>query len=159
VKSDRLPTQVLLIGLVLALAASVVPLYGDQRFWRPPFVLLLVIYWLFREPQRFGLGFAWLMGLLIDFLFGQILGQHALAMSVAAYLVITQQQRLHHFKVLHQCLFVILVVFVYQLVLLVVRLLIDDITTFTPLFYSTVSSSLLWPLLFFGLEKLHGERW
>jgi len=39
-----------------ALAASVVPLYGDQRFWRPPFVLLLVIYWLFREPQPLAAG-------------------------------------------------------------------------------------------------------
>lgn len=157
--SDRLPAHVLLICLVLALAASVVPLHGDLRFWRPPFVLLLVIYWLFREPQRFGLVFAWLVGLLIDLLFGQIVGQHALAMSVAAYLVIIQQQRLHHFKVHHQCLFVVLVVLVYQLVLLSARLLVDDISTFTPLFYSAVTSALLWPFLFFGLEALHGERW
>ena len=158
-KTKGLSLTVLVLGLCLALMMWLVPLRSGLVFWRPPFVLLLVIYWLFRQPQHFDVAFAWLVGLAIDFLFGQILGQHALAMSVAAYLMVSQQHRVHHFKIVHQCMLVAVVVFAYELVLLSVRLLVEDIDVVMPLFYPVLSSALLWPLLFITLQKLHGEQW
>jgi rod shape-determining protein MreD len=157
--SDRLPFPALALGLCLALLLWVIPLRSELAFWRPPFVLLLMTYWLFRQPQYYGVVFAWLVGLGIDLLFGEILGQYALAMSVAAYLVVSQQHRTHHFKMLYQCIFVAVVVLAYQVVLLSVRLLIEDIDTVLPLFYSVLSSALLWPVLFTMLQQLHREQW
>lgn len=157
--TNHLPWPGLLIGLCLAALMWIVPVRSELAFWRPPFVLLLVIYWLLREPQRLGIIFAWLAGLMIDFLFGEILGQHALAMSVAAYLVITQQHRVRHFKIFHQCLIVAVVVLAYNVVLLSVKLLVEDIDIVLPLFYSVLSSALLWPILFATLQKIHGQHW
>ena len=157
--SDRLPFPALALGLCLALLMWIVPMRSELAFWRPPFVLLLVTYWLFRQPQYYGVIFAWLVGLAVDLLFGEILGQHALAMSVSAYLVMSQQRRMHHFKMLYQCVLVAVVVLAYELVLLSVRLLVEDIDTILPLFYSVLSSALLWPILFAMLQKLHGEQW
>lgn len=156
--SDRLPLTFLALALCVAILLWLVPLRSELAFWRPPFVLLLVTYWLFRQPQYFGVFFAWLVGLIIDVLFGQILGQHALAMSVAASLVISQQHRGHHFSMVYQSIFVAGVVLVYQVVLFSVRSLVEDIVMIRPLFYPVLSSALLWPVLFLVCQKLHGKR-
>ncbi len=157
--NNRLSMTVVVLGLCAAISIWLIPLRSELAFWRPPFVLLLVIYWLFRQPQHYGLVFAWLVGLGIDFMFGEILGQHALAMSVAAYLVISQQQRTHYFKMLSQCGFVAIVVLAYEVVLLSSKLLIEDVDTLLPSFYSVLTSALLWPALFLLLQKTHREQW
>ena len=156
---DRLPFTAIAIGLCLALLMWILPLRSELAFWRPPFVLLLVTYWLFRQPQDYGVVFAWLVGLAVDLLFGEILGQHALAMSVAAYLVMSQQHRTHHFRILYQSVFVAVVVLAYEVVLLSVRLAVEDIDAVLPVFYSVLSSALVWPLLYTILQKLHREQW
>ncbi|PCH51974.1 MAG: rod shape-determining protein MreD [Cellvibrionales bacterium] len=157
--SDRLPFSAIAIGLCLALLMWIMPLRSELAFWRPPFVLLLVTYWLFRQPHYYGVVFAWLVGLAVDLLFGEILGQHALAMSVAAYLVMSQQHRTHHFRILYQSVFVAVVVLAYEVVLLSVRLAVEDIDAVLPVFYSVLSSALVWPLLYTILQKLHREQW
>lgn len=156
--SDRLPLTLLVLALCAAMLMWLVPLRSELAFWRPPFVLLLVTYWLFRQPQYFGVFFAWLVGLTIDVLFGQILGQHALAMSIAASLVLSQQHRGSHFRMFHQSIFVAVVVLVYEVVLLSVRSLVEDIDMVRPLFYPVLSSALLWPVLFLACQKLHSRR-
>ncbi len=155
--SDRLPVTLLVLALCVAMLAWLVPLRSELAFWRPPFVLLLVTYWLLRHPQYVGVLFAWLVGLSIDVLFGQIIGQHALAMSVAASLVLSQQHRGHHFRMFYQSIFVAVVVLVYEVVLLSVRSLVEDIDMVRALFYPVLSSALLWPVLVLTCQKLY--RW
>ena len=157
--NDRLPLTMLTLGLVVAMLIWLTPVRSGLAFWRPPFVLLFVIYWLFHQPQFFGTAFAWLVGFAIDILFGTILGQHALAMSVAAYLVISQQHRTHHFRILFQAVFVAVIVLAYELILLSVRLLVDDVEVARPLIFPALSSALLWPLLCATLEQFHRARW
>jgi rod shape-determining protein MreD len=151
--------MLLTISFCAAVLLWVIPIRGEIAFWRPPFVLLLLIYWLVREPQRIGVLWAWLSGLLLDLLFGELLGQHALAMSVAAYLVMSQQTRFHQFKIVHQCLMVAATVLVYEMVLLSTRLLILDVYAVTPMLLTVIGSALIWPFMFVALQKLYGEQW
>ncbi len=151
---ERQPYLLLFISFLLALLVWLLPVRGELAFWRPPMLLLLTIYWLFREIRYIGVMFAWFLGLFVDLMFGQVLGQHALAMSLAVYLVITQRQRLGHFSLPFQCLFVGAVVLVYQIVLLSVRLAATDFAGSSPLLYPVLASVALWPLLWLGLHKL-----
>lgn len=76
-------------GVMLAAAAlTVAPLPTWLEAWRPPWVALVLVYWCLMWPRYFGVGSAWLLGLLLDVLHGTLLGQHALALSVVAYLVL-----------------------------------------------------------------------
>lgn len=76
-------------GVMLAAAAlTVAPLPTWLEAWRPPWVALVLVYWCLMWPRYFGVGSAWLVGLLLDVLHGTLLGQHALALSVVAYLVL-----------------------------------------------------------------------
>ena len=157
--TNRLNFSGLLTGLCLAVFLWIIPIRGELAFWRPPFVLLLIVYWVLCEPQRFGVLIAWLVGLSMDILFGQTLGLHALAMSVAVYLVSIEESRLQHLKMLHKCLFVAVVVLVYQTILLGPNLLVINSDVIMPLLFQVISSALLCPVLFIALHRFHGEQW
>lgn len=55
---------------------------------RPVWATMAVIYWTMMWPQRFGLGAAWLTGLALDVLQGDILGQHALSLTIVGYITL-----------------------------------------------------------------------
>jgi rod shape-determining protein MreD len=78
------------IWLVLLTTAALVslPLPDGLTPFRPPWATLAVIYWIMMWPRLFGLGTAWLVGLMLDILQGELLGQHALAMTVVGYLTL-----------------------------------------------------------------------
>ena len=64
---------------------------------RPDWLSLLVFYWVLRDPDSAGIGFAWLVGLAADALCGGMLGPRSLAMSLFAYVVLVLRSRiLHH---------------------------------------------------------------
>lgn len=63
---------------------------------RPDWLSLLVFYWVLRDPDSAGLGFAWLVGLAADALCGGMLGPRALALSVVAYVVLVLRARILH---------------------------------------------------------------
>lgn len=152
--SDSLPLTVFILSLVAALFLYSLPLHNDLVFWRPPFVLLFALYWLTAQPQHLGISFVWIIGLLLDLLYGHVIGQNALAMSVTAYLLRTQQFRLAHPSIPFQSLLALLVVLVYQLIWISTRLISEDIALGWRVFYPALSSAILWPLLARALPKL-----
>ena len=67
------------------------PMPDALAAYRPPFATMAVIYWMMMWPRRIGIGSAWLVGLALDILQGDALGQHALSLTIIAYLT----QRFH----------------------------------------------------------------
>ena len=137
---------ILVFSLTVALTLYFYPLRGEASLWRPLFVFLVVVYWLFAEPHRLGIGFAWLAGLGLDILTGGVPGRHALAMAVCAYLICLAGQRLHHFSVWHQTVLVSLLAVLYQSVIVFVNLLVGREFTILFMYYPVVTTVLLWPL-------------
>lgn len=68
----------------------------------PDWVLLVLIFWALAHPEQFGLGPAWLVGLLTDVLTGRSLGQHALAYCLVAYCCIRFHNRLRFYSLVQQ---------------------------------------------------------
>lgn len=75
-----------LLGLVATLALSVLPLPESLQVLRPDWVAVLLVYWSLSGLRRVGLFTAFCAGLLLDSLTGALLGQHALALVIVAYL-------------------------------------------------------------------------
>lgn len=82
------PPGLILIWLTLlsALILSIVPLPEWVRPYRPEWVSLVLIYWCIALPHRIGIGTGFSLGILLDSLTGTLLGQHALSLSLLAYL-------------------------------------------------------------------------
>jgi len=71
----------LIASIVLALLFSIIPLPDLITHFRPLFLPLVCIYWAIYHSHSFGIGKAWIAGIILDALHGTILGQTALALT------------------------------------------------------------------------------
>ena len=135
------------VTVILAIIFAVVPLPEPIDAARPDLLLLLVIYWSLSAPRTAGLLFAWFCGLAIDVVKGVILGQHAFAFVVVAYLTHKQQLRMRLWPVPKQALAVLFLLFVYQVAVFWLDGIIGQPVTTWQRWLPVLSGALLWPVL------------
>ena len=140
-----LPVRVstIVASFALALFLNFLP-WQDVRVV-PDFVALVLAFWCVRQPRLVGIGVAWTLGLLSDAGNGVLLGQHALAYSLLAFLAIWLSRRILWFGPGLQALHVVLMLLVAQAAALLVRLAAGDPFPGWPVFVGPVAGALLWP--------------
>ncbi|MFU8895302.1 MAG: rod shape-determining protein MreD [Gammaproteobacteria bacterium] len=155
--APRLPSWSVLLSLLVALSLEVTPLPGDLAAWRPPWLALTMIYWALAYPRRYGLALAWFAGLVLDILKGGVLGQHALAMTVATWLTLHLHLRLRLFPIWQQTMAIGALVAAHQFLLFWV----DGMTAGAELSWErtapTLAAMLAWPILVAVLDGLRGR--
>ena len=137
----------LTIGIIAILLLSIYPLPTWGQWLRPEFAVLAVIYWVMLAPFQLGMTLAWFIGLSLDLLEGSVLGQHALALTIIAYICALSHQQLRMFSLGAQILAVFLLVLLYLLMNYWVNSLtggsFDSILFLLPV----LTSAFFWPLL------------
>ena len=108
----------IVISVVGAMALRVFPWPLGLSLYSPDWILLVIIYWCLSSPERFGVGAAWLIGLVTDVLTGQLLGQHALVYSIIAYLSVKLYLRLRLLPLSQRALSVLAMLAAAQLLIL-----------------------------------------
>ncbi|HEU4925357.1 MAG TPA: rod shape-determining protein MreD [Burkholderiales bacterium] len=137
----RLSTIV--VSFALALFLNFLP-WRDLRLV-PDFVALTLLFWCVRQPRLVGLGVGWTLGLITDAGNGVLLGQHALAYSLLAFLGIWLSRRILWFGPALQALHVGAILLVGQGAALLVRLAAGDDFPGWQVFVSPLAGALLWP--------------
>jgi rod shape-determining protein MreD len=137
----------LTVTVLIALIFTIIPLPGGADAGRPHLLLLLVIYWALSAPRLAGLMFGWFCGLAIDLLQGPLLGQHAAAFLLVAYLTHKFQLRMRIFPIYHQTLTVFMLVALYEFLLFWIDGIIGQAVTSWMRWLPVITSTLLWPLL------------
>lgn len=136
---------VIACSFAVAFMLAVIPLPHALLWARPEWVTLVLIYWVIALPQRIGILFSFLVGLLLDSLEGAVLGQNALSLSVVAYLSLLLYQRLRVFNMWQQAAVVFAMVGINQMVGQWLQN-ISGMNAGSPLFLVPVAiSALLWP--------------
>ncbi|MES2663316.1 MAG: rod shape-determining protein MreD [Pseudomonadota bacterium] len=139
-----------LIALILNLVR--IPITLD--WYRPEFVVMVIIFWGVAEPHRIGLSTAWILGLLMDVLENGILGVQALSLSVIIYLTYLLHPRLRAFRIVQQSATVFLLVGIFQLLVRIVNGVLGPVPD-TPLYWMpSFTSALIWPFLVLILRLL-----
>jgi rod shape-determining protein MreD len=92
------------ISVFIALLLGLLPLPALLQPVRPYWLALVVAYWVIEDPDRAGLGFAFLMGLLADLAFGGLLGEQALRLTVMAFILQRFRSQLRFFPLSQQSL-------------------------------------------------------
>ena len=144
-------SQILLpVRMSTILASFAAALFLDFLPWRdlrlvPDFVALVLAFWCVRQPRLVGLGVAWTLGLLADAGNGVLLGQHALAYSLLAFLAVWLSRRILWFGPMLQSLHIALILLVAQAAVLVVRLAAGDAFPGWPIFVGPLLGAALWP--------------
>ena len=144
-----------ILSLLCAFLLQIYPLYGEWRYWRPCFVLMVTAFWLLHEPFRFGIGSAWGCGLALDVITGGLYGAQALAFSICAYLLQMSVERMLHFRVWHQAGVIMVLVLISQLVVLSLNLLLRDEVSKAMIFYPAIVSALCWIPLCMILNRFY----
>jgi rod shape-determining protein MreD len=133
------------LSLIIALLLNFLP-WKDLRVV-PDFVALVLAFWCIRQPRMVGLGVAWAVGLLTDAGNGVLLGQHAFAYSLLAFLALWLSRRILWFRMPQQMLHIVVLLLVCQGAVLVVRVAAGAAFPGWPLFVGPIVGALLWPIL------------
>lgn len=134
-----------IISLLTAFVLSILPLPLWAVWFRPEWVLMVVFYWVIANPERLGLAFAWLIGILLDALNGTVLGEHALALIIPVFIIQIWSRRRVTFPYWQTILFIGLMIFVYKLILWLVQGLIGQFLFSMYYFISVLISMVFWP--------------
>lgn len=78
--------KLLLVSLLVALVLELLPLPGWAEPARPAWAIATLVWWCLNAPQRANVGTAFVIGIMLDVLKGSVLGQHALALTLVAFL-------------------------------------------------------------------------
>jgi rod shape-determining protein MreD len=135
----------IIASFVLALFLNFLP-WRDLRLV-PDFAALVLAFWCVRQPRLVGLGVGWTLGLLADAGNGVLLGQHALAYSLLAFLSLWLSRRILWFGPMLQSLHIALILLAAQAAVLLVRLAAGDGFPGWPIVVGPLAAAALWPVV------------
>lgn len=139
-----------IVSLLLGLMPLPVALLSAKPYW----IALVLIYWLLEAPDRAGLGTAFLIGLAADVVFGTLIGEQALRLTIIAFLVLRFRARLRFFPLSQQAFAVFALLLNDRVVTLGIRAFSGEGLPPLTFWLSPAVGTLLWPWLFLLLDGL-----
>ena len=133
---------------IFALLLTVLPMPESAAIWRPAWVALVLVYWCMAVPERVGVLVGWTAGLLLDVMTGTLLGQHALGLSVVAYVTHRVHRRVRVLPPWRQVVPVFGLVFLYQALVLWSNGIRGLPVMASGYWHSPLVSMFLWPWVF-----------
>lgn len=124
---------------------------------KPYWIGLVLIYWAIETPERVNLGFAFVIGIVADLMFGELLGEEALRLVVLIFIVLRFRARLRFFPMWQQALAVLALLVNDRIVLIMVRGFSGDPMPAAVFWLSPLVGMLLWPFLFLLLDDLRAR--
>jgi rod shape-determining protein MreD len=141
-----MPVSVGFMALSVTVALTFNMLPWKSVLGLPDLLALVITFWCVHEPRKMGIGFAWLLGLLMDAGSGALMGQHAFAYAVLAFGAIALHRRILWFSPWRQAAHILVLLLISQFLMLVVRLLYGDAYPGLGYFVSSIIAAALWPL-------------
>ncbi|MDP1742809.1 MAG: rod shape-determining protein MreD [Polaromonas sp.] len=132
-------------SLIAALLLDMLPL--GRVPWMPDFLALVLVFWNVHQPQRVGIGLAFMFGLGVDVHQTALLGQHALSYTALSFFATMIHRRLLWFTVPSQALQILPLFAMAHGVEIVIRMISGGNFPGWMLLLAPVAESLLWPVV------------
>ena len=136
---------VILLTILIAMVLNSIPVPQWAIWFRPEWVGLVMVYWLMMTPERVGLAWAWIIGLLIDVLYGSVLGEHALALVAVAYVVQRFYLQIRLYPTWQQAAYVMAVILLYQSLIYLIQGMLHQVQSVWLFWIPAITSMILWP--------------
>ncbi len=146
-----------LLSLIVACLLQLMPLPDLLLPFRPYWLGLILLYWALEEPERVGLGRAFLLGLVGDVLQGDLLGDQALRLAALAFIVLRFRSRLRFFPMWQQSLAVFALLLNDRVLSLMERAFTGVPMPPASFWYAPVAGMLAWPWVFLLLDDLRAR--
>lgn len=147
------------VSIVIALLLGLLPLPPVLQPLRPYWLALVLAYWVIEAPESAGLGFAFLVGLVADLMFGGLLGEQALRLVIMTFILQRFRARLRFFPLSQQALAIGVLLLNDRVVAGAVHLTLGEPALPWSYWWAPLLGMLLWPPLFLLLDALRlGKR-
>lgn len=147
----------ILFSFLLTLLVNLLPWQAAVADFAPDFVAMALIYWVLNQPRRVGIGTGFVLGVLMDVGDGAVLGQHALAYVVIAFLTLWRQRQIAVAPFWQQALGALALLLLSQLIMQAVRSALGASFAGWGYFAGPVLAAMLWTPLS-NLMLLHQRR-
>ena len=153
------PRWIVYASLLAALMLGMLPMPEVLQPARPYWLALVLAYWLIEDPDRVGLGFAFVLGIVADLTYGGLLGEQALRLVILAFIVQRFRARLRFFPLSQQALTIGALLANDLIVSAGLHLTLGEPTLPPAFWIGPVVGMLLWPLVFLSLDAARLGRW
>jgi rod shape-determining protein MreD len=153
-EQKRHGSGIIIVTFLLALVLSIVPLPDWGEWLRPQWVALVLVYWCLALPGRVNVGAGWLAGLVVDVMQGTLLGQHAMAFAVVAFVTVKLHKQIRVYPLWQQSLSVFTLIALCQLLVVWVRGIVGQAPDSWLYWIPSITSALIWPWMFLLLRDV-----
>ena len=149
---------VLPVSLLLALLLGLVPLPETLQPLRPYWLALVLAYWILEEPDKIGVGVAFVLGLFADLAFGGLLGEQAMRLVILAFILDRFRPRMRFFPLSQQAVAIGGLLFNDRVVGFVIHVVLGAVQLPWTYWVSPLLGMLLWAPLYLMLDALRLNR-
>jgi len=135
------------VTILLAVILSLMPLSGDWIVWKPNFLLLVMLAWVLRWPDEFGVFFSAAVGLLADIILRTAIGHSILIFALCGSIVILVGRWTKYLSPLQRMLMVAMILGLTGLLEAGVYMLYGRPSGIEQLPMKMVLSMLAWPII------------
>ena len=146
-------------SVIVALVLGLLPLPPSWQPLRPYWLALVLAYWVIEAPERVGLGFAFVVGLVADLSFGGLLGEQAMRLVVMAFILERFRARLRFFPMPQQSLAIRALLLNDRIVTAAIHTTHGMPTLPSMIWAAPLAGMLLWAPAFLLLDTLRLGHW
>ena len=147
----------LIFSLIIAAMMNLIHINIFNTDLMPDFILLVLIFWFFKNPNAVSISLFWYVGLVTDIFIGDLLGQYALTYA-SCYFISQYFMNKIMLNTKHQQLFYIFFIFLSaQIIMLMINVMHDLHYPGLSYFIQSITALIIWHLLtqfkFFKLDR------
>ena len=139
---------VVILVMMLGIILDLLPLPQSVAPYKPPIVLLFLIYWSLAYPNLINLTYSFTTGLIMDILLITPLGYHALCFTITIYLILLYYPQIRLQSNANKMFSLLVLLIPYFLTSTVVNKIIDINFNILNVIVSILVSVIIWPVLF-----------
>jgi len=142
------------ISFFIAILLELMTLPYMVSFLRPEWVVVVLLYWLIRHPEKIGIATGACIGFFMDIISGSYFGINMLSVSLISYLVLMMHKRLKMFPITQQSIFVFFIVAIQLMVVYTLKSTIGNSDASMSYLWQAFSSALVWPVILILSDRL-----
>jgi len=151
---SRVSWLAIFLSFLIASVLELLVIPDQVQFLRPEWLVLTLVYWLIRHPEKIGIATGAVIGLIMDVMSGSYLGIHVLSISLVCYLVLTMHQRLKMFPITQQSLVIFFIVGIQLMVVYTIRTTLGGNDSGLSYLWVAFSSAIVWPFVLIFTDRL-----
>jgi rod shape-determining protein MreD len=136
--------QPLLLMLLVAMVLQLFPISGSWLHLKPNFFLLIMIAWVLYFPERYGIEFAVITGILADLVIGSTIGYHVLIFAISGLILIFFHRVVVYLQLIQRVILVFMLVILVAFMEAVINSLLDKPLFLDGVILLGIISALCW---------------